>query len=315
MKKTFWILFSVVTISLCSCSTLPKYEGPFFSAPQPSGPDYRNPLSPEAEEDMSQYYIEDESETKWLRKRYEYLYWKNHEPRYIKKCTKWLQRFYADLYASGGNMQAFSEKYAQNIDSVLRPTLAAAYEKANNRAGGLDWALFAFNLKNPAEAQQLKISYSKNHWFNVQLPGNDTLTLRVRIEDCRPKVLINGLLKPQGNIIMTPFCRMRAHALVQLYHDLGELSNKDFTEKYVLSFAPEILDSLRYGDRDGYDWDKLKIGKEKFTDIRDEDITYLGDDWFFIAPRHRSAGFIALQMNESSWFFKVTGYKVPDTQP
>jgi hypothetical protein len=238
--------------------------------------------------------------------------WRRHEPRYIKNCTKWLTMFYADLYASGGNMQAFSEKYAQNIDSVLRPTLAAAYEKANNGAGGLDWALFAFSLKNPAEAQQLKISYSKNHWFNVQLPGKDTLILKVRIEDDRPQPLINGLLKPKQNIIMTPLCRMKAHALVELYHDMGELTNKDFTDKYAASFEPEILDTLRYGDRDGYDWDKLKIGKEKFTDIRDEDITYLGDDWFFIAPLRHNVGFIALQMKVSGTKFKITGFKVPE---
>jgi hypothetical protein len=242
------------------------------------------------------------------------VYWELNEPRYIKKCTKWLTTFYADLYASGGNMQAFSEKYAQNIDSVMRPTLNAAYEKANNGAGGLDWTLFAFNLKNPAEAQQLKISYSKEHWFNVQLPGKDTLILKVRIEDYKPKILINGLLKPQGNIIMTPLCRMKAHALVELYHDMGKLTNKDFTDKYAITFTPEILDTLRDGDRKGYDWDKLKIGKEKFTDIRDEDITYLGDNWFFIASLRRSAGFIALQMKVSGTKFKITGFKVPDTQ-
>lgn len=313
MKIKLLALQCVSTLIIASCSTPAKYEGPFFEIPFAYNPYRPNPLSPE---NKFIYKIDDlfENDSVIRERRYweRVNSWRHHEARYIKKCVKWLRSFYTDLYTCGGNLQDLSAKYAANIDSVLRTTLAAAYERDNPQGEGLDWALFGFNVKDSTELRALEISYDQNRWFNVRLLKKDTLILRVRIEDYKPKILINGLLNPTHNTIMTPFIRMKIRALVKLYHELDSCNYDDFTKRYEKTFSLNVLDSLQAAGKNVYNWDKLKLGKEKFAAIRDEDVSYLGDDWFLIAPMRRKVGLVVIQLKEIGPNFKVTEIKVPE---
>ena len=209
--------------------------------------------------------------------------WERHKDKFYKKGKVFLETFYADLYAPKANWQAFSEKYASHLDTVLLPLLKSTYDK-RHASMGVAWEAFGWHVDDTNESQRLSIKPYKDHWFEVQVVDADTHRVRVRIDNDR-KYIINGLYNPDQNITMSPLIKVKKLFLRNFYNDMSrETDVEKFTKMYKSHCADFILKAL-LKDTGEYDWSLLSIGKGDMQEITEDDIDYERDGWLWVKPQ------------------------------
>ena len=208
--------------------------------------------------------------------------WERHKDKFYKKGKVFLETFYADLYAPKANWQAFSEKYASHLDTVLLPLLKSTYEK-RHASIGVAWEAFGWHVDEANEGQRLNIKPYKDHWFEVQIVDTDTHRVRVRIDNDR-KYIINGLYNPDQNITMSPLIKVKKLFLRNFYNDMSRTDKDTFTKKYERHCTELILNAMRT-DQGKYNWDLLSIGKDGMHPVMESDISYDRDGWLWVKPR------------------------------
>lgn len=208
--------------------------------------------------------------------------WERHKDKFYKKGKVFLETFYADLYDPKANWQAFSEKYASHLDTVLLPLLKSTYEK-RHASIGVAWEAFGWHVDEANEGQRLSIKPYKDHWFEVQMVDTDTHRVRVRIDNDR-KYIINGLYNPDQNITMSPLIKVKKLFLRNFYNDMSRTDKDTFTKKYERHCTELILNAMRT-DQGKYNWDLLSIGKDGMHPVMESDISYDRDGWLWVKPR------------------------------
>ena len=292
MRQFCYILF-IGTLFLTSCSSTKKsdwFHTDYYKLQGFHELHGENPLWPELDYqnfdirnagynipdwlDYSDEYIE-----KWWQKRqYEkkQAKWRRHKKKFYKNGLKFLNTFYDDLYAANGS--AFTEKYASHVDSVLMPALG-------KDDGQLAWDVFGKQPEEASERKRITITPYQEHWFNVQVPGPDTLNIKVRIDDDK-NFLINGLQNTAKGINLSPLIRVKSVFLARFYNQLYSETDWDhFNGMYLSHLSDDVRNALHRGSST-YEWSQLKIGKDESLKFKTDDITYDRDNWFVVHPKN-----------------------------
>ena len=251
--------------------------------------------------DYSDEYIE-----KWWQKRqYEkkQAKWRRHKKKFYKNGLKFLNTFYDDLYAANGS--AFTEKYASHVDSVLMPALG-------KDDGQLAWDVFGKQPEEASERKRITITPYQEHWFNVQVPGPDTLNIKVRLDDDK-NFLINGLQNTAKGINLSPLIRVKSVFLARFYNQLYSETDWDhFTGMYLSHLSDDVRLALNgYGKNTAYNWNLLKIGRDESLKFKTDDITYDRDNWFVVHPKNSDNLKARIQLKVIDNNLVITGLVVP----
>ena len=227
--------------------------------------------------------------------------WRRHKKKFYKNGLKFLNTFYDDLYAANGS--AFTEKYASHVDSVLMPAL----DKDN---GQLAWDVFGKQPEEASERKRITITPYQEHWFNVQVPGPDTLNIKVRLDDDK-NFLINGLQNTAKGISLSPLIRVKSVFLARFYNQLYSETDWDhFTGMYLSHLSDDVRNALHRGSST-YEWSQLKIGRDESLKFKTDDITYDRDNWFVVHPKNSDNLKARIQLKVIDNNLVITGLVVP----
>ena len=249
--------------------------------------------------DYSDEYID-----KWWKERQyakKLAKWQRHKKKFYKNGLKFLNTFYDDLYAANGS--DFTEKYASHVDSVLMPALG-------KDDGQLAWDVFGKQPEEASERKRITITPYQEHWFNVQVPGPDTLNIKVRLDDDK-NFLINGLQNTARGINLSPLIRVKSVFLARFYNQLYSETDWDhFTGMYLSHLSDDVRNALHRGSST-YEWSQLKIGRDESLKFKTDDITYDRDNWFVVHPKNSDNLKARIQLKVIDDKLVITGLVVP----
>ena len=248
-------------------------------------------------------YTDEYIEKWWQKRQYEkkQAKWRRHKKKFYKNGLKFLNTFYDDLYAA--NESDFTEKYASHVDSVLMPALG----KDN---GQLAWDVFGKQPEEASERKRITITPYQEHWFNVQVPGPDTLNIKVRLDDDK-NFLINGLQNTAKDISLSPLIRVKSVFLARFYTQLYSETDWDqFTGMYLSHLSDDVRNALHRGSNI-YEWSQLKIGRDESLKFKTDDITYDRDNWFVVHPKNSDNLKARIQLKVIDDKLVITGLVVP----